>query len=108
MKDLGNINITREQIEKGETPKLIHKRKGAIIKLHYYGSGDKYYVEDVIYKDNDFNILFDGKALLENQSGNHNFDELIDNGTSFKEACEELDAEWYAFVNGAHYTCLLK
>lgn len=41
MKDLGRINITREQIEAGigKAPKLIHKRKGAVIKLFYADVG---------------------------------------------------------------------
>lgn len=108
MKDLGNINISRDQIEAGigKAPKLIHKRKGAIIKLHYADDLDKYYVEDVIYNGNDYNII-KSKGIYENCSGNHSFDDLIDADTPFKEACEDTHAEWYAYINGAHYACLL-
>jgi hypothetical protein len=110
MKDLGNINISRSQIEVdlGKEPKLIHKRKGAIIKFFYYGSGDKYYVEDVIYEGNDFNIISDDKTIYENQSGSHHFDELIESQVPFKQVCKQLNAEWYACVNGVHYACQLK
>jgi hypothetical protein len=109
MKDLGNINISRDQIEAGigNAPKLVHKRKGAVIKLHYAEDMDKYYVEDVIYNEHDYNIISVDKTIYENQSGNSDFDDLIDADTPFKEACEDTHAEWYAYVNGAHYACVL-
>lgn len=67
---------------------------------------DKYYVEDIIYNEHDYNIT-EYEGTCENGSGNSDFDDLLDAGTSFKEACADMHAEWYAYVNGAHYACLL-
>ena len=110
MKNLGNINVVRDQIEasRGKAPKLIHKRKGAIIKMFYAEDVDKYFVEDVVYQENEYNIIYDEKTIFENQSGNPHLEVLIESNKPFKQACEELRAEWYACVNGVHYACLLK
>jgi len=108
MKDLGNINISRDQIEVGigKAPKLIHKRKGVIIELIYSEPLDEYFVTDVSYRDNRFNII-KSTGMYENFSGNSVFDDLLDEDTTFKEVCETIHAEWYAYVNGAHYACVL-
>lgn len=102
-----NLQLTHHEIfENFDDPKLVHEIDGVKVEVEcevntsYDNAGEEYEVDlnsTIIGAEiggNSHNVYSRTPDSYENHSGVDKFDELMEEGAEFEDACEQAGAEW--------------